>query len=109
MVYNLHLESRGSENGGSTQRSSCGRRAISATAMIIAGDFNTKSWHSPLIDRLKHAGYRNSWGDRRIRTHVIIGALDWVFVRGPIQCEDASVLRNVHASDHFPISLQLRF
>jgi endonuclease/exonuclease/phosphatase family metal-dependent hydrolase len=112
VVYNLHLESRGSENGRLLQLNEVladAERYPPDTALIVAGDFNTKSWHSPLIDRLKQAGYRNSWGDRRIRTHVIIGALDWVFVRGPVQCEDARVLRHVHASDHFPISLQLRF
>jgi endonuclease/exonuclease/phosphatase family metal-dependent hydrolase len=112
VVYNLHLESRGSENGRLLQLNEVladAERYSEGTAVIIAGDFNTKSWHSPLIDRLKQAGYRNSWGDRRIRTHMIIGALDWVFVRGPIQCEDARVLRHIGASDHFPISLDLKF
>ena len=112
VVYNLHLESRGSENGRLIQLNEVltdAERYPAGTAVIIAGDFNTKSWHSPLIDRLKQAGYRNSWGNRRIRTHVIIGALDWVFVRGPIECEDARVLRNVHASDHFPISVSVKF
>jgi endonuclease/exonuclease/phosphatase family metal-dependent hydrolase len=111
VVYNLHLESRGSENGRLLQLNEVladAERYSPDTAVIVAGDFNTKSWHSPLIDRLKQAGYRNSWGDRRIRTHVIIGALDWVFVRGPIQCEDAQVLQHVHASDHFPITLNLK-
>lgn len=112
VVYNLHLESRGSENGRLLQLNEVladAERYSAETPVIVAGDFNTKSWHSPLIARLKAAGYRNSWGDRRIRTHMIIGALDWVFVRGPVECEDARVLRHVGASDHFPISLDLKF
>ncbi len=112
VVYNLHLESRGSENGRLLQLNEVladAERYPPETAVIVAGDFNTKSRNSPLIDRLKQAGYRNSWGDRRVRTHVIIGALDWVFVRGPVLCEDARVLRDVHASDHFPITLDLQF
>jgi endonuclease/exonuclease/phosphatase family metal-dependent hydrolase len=112
VIYNLHLESRGSEDGRLQQLNEVladAERYSPDTAVIVAGDFNTKSWHSPLIARLKQAGYRNSWGDRRIRTHVIIGALDWVFVRGPVQCEGAQVLQHVHASDHFPITLNLKF
>jgi endonuclease/exonuclease/phosphatase family metal-dependent hydrolase len=48
-------------------------------------------------------------GGRRIRTHIIIGALDWIFVRGPITCEGAEVHSDFHASDHFPISAELHF
>ena len=55
------------------------------------------------------AGDRSCFGERRIRTHILIGALDWIFVRGPVACEGAEVHRDLHASDHFPISAQLRF
>jgi endonuclease/exonuclease/phosphatase (EEP) superfamily protein YafD len=79
------------------------------TSVIIAGDLNTKTAHSALMPRLRQAGYRSAFGDRRIRTHLIIGALDWVFVRGPIQCEHADVLRGIDGSDHFPITVDVRF
>jgi len=112
VVYNLHLESRGDEQLRLRQLDEVLadiQRYPPDTRVMVAGDFNTMSRHSPLIDRLNQAGYHNSFGNRRVRTHVIIGALDWVFVRGPIQCEGAQVLRNVHASDHFPIALEVRF
>ena len=48
-------------------------------------------------------------GGRRIRRHIIISALDWIFVRGPITCEGAEVHSDFHASDHFPISAELHF
>jgi endonuclease/exonuclease/phosphatase (EEP) superfamily protein YafD len=76
--------------------------------VIIAGDLNTKTAHSALMPRLRQAGYRSAFGDRRIRTHLFIGALDWVFVRGPIECEHADVLRGVDGSDHFPITVDVR-
>ena len=112
VVYNLHLESRGDEQLRLRQLDEVladAARYPEDTPVLIAGDFNTKSRHSPLIGRLNQAGYRNSLGDRRVRTHIIIGALDWVFLRGPIQAEDSRVIRGAHASDHFPIALDVKF
>ena len=112
IVYNLHLESRGDEQLRLQQLEEVladAQRYPAETTVIIAGDFNTKSWHSPLIPKLQDAGYRSAFGDRRLRTHIIIGALDWVFVRGHAFVENPQVHRDAHASDHFPISLTLRF
>lgn len=112
VVYNLHLESRGTEQGRLLQLEEVladANRYSADTPVIVAGDFNTTSRHSPLISRLREAGYRSCFGERRVRTHIIIGALDWVFVRGPIQCEGASVRREVHASDHYPIVGEVTF
>ncbi|HLG95254.1 MAG TPA: endonuclease/exonuclease/phosphatase family protein [Bryobacteraceae bacterium] len=112
VVYNLHLESRGNEQLRLRQLNEVlqdAGRYPQDVPVIIAGDFNTKSRRSPLIARLNQAGYQSCFGDRRLRTHIFIGALDWVFLRGPIQAEDARVVRGAHASDHFPISLEVRF
>lgn len=112
VVYNLHLESRGNEQLRLRQLEEVlkdAERYPQDVPVIVAGDFNTKSRHSPLIPRLEQAGYRSCFGDRRLRTHILIGALDWVFTRGPIQAEDARVVHGAHASDHFPITLQVRF
>jgi endonuclease/exonuclease/phosphatase family metal-dependent hydrolase len=112
VIYNLHLESRGDEQLRLRQLEEVladAQRYPQNTALIVAGDFNTMSRHSPVITRLHQAGYRNCLGDRRIRTHILIGALDWVFLRGPIEAEDARVIRGANASDHFPITLKVRF
>jgi len=112
VIYNLHLESRGSEHGRLLQLEEVladARQYPVSTPVIIAGDLNTKTRNSPVIPRLREAGYRSCFGDRRPRTHVIIGALDWVFVRGPVQCNEAEVRRDFHASDHFAISGDLVF
>jgi endonuclease/exonuclease/phosphatase family metal-dependent hydrolase len=111
-IYNLHLESRGSEHGRLMQLDEVladAQRYVASTPAIVAGDLNTKSRHSPLIARMREAGYRSCFGDRRLRTHIIIGALDWIFVRGPVQCTEAEVRRDFHGSDHFAISAQLKF
>lgn len=111
-IYNLHLESRGSEQGRLIQLDEVladARRYAQTTPVIVAGDLNTKSRHSPLIARMREAGYRSCFGDRRLRTHIIIGALDWIFVRGPVDCTEAAVRRDFQGSDHFAISAHLKF
>ena len=111
VVYNLHLESRGNEHLRLLQLEevlSDAQKYPRQTPLIIAGDFNTKSFHSPLVSRLREAGYRSVFGDRRIRTHIIIGALDWIFARGPIEFESGQVLRGAPGSDHFPITVNVR-
>ncbi len=110
VVYNLHLESRGNDQLRLAQLEEVladAQRYPPETSVIIAGDLNTKPPHSALVPRLRQAGYRNAFGDRHLRTHVMIGALDWVFVRGPIELGDANVLR-VDGSDHFPITVNVR-
>jgi endonuclease/exonuclease/phosphatase family metal-dependent hydrolase len=110
VVYNLHLESKGTEQLRSEQLEEVlddAKRYPPETPIIIAGDFNTFVYHSRLIPRLGQAGFRSALGDRRVRTHVILGELDWVFVRGSIECQDGQVL-HVPGSDHFPITVDVR-
>lgn len=110
VVYNLHLESKGTEQLRLQQLEEVlddAQRYPPQTPIIVAGDFNTFVFHSRLIPRLCQAGFRSALGDRRPRTHVILGELDWVFVRGSIECEDGQVL-HVPGSDHFPISVDVR-
>jgi endonuclease/exonuclease/phosphatase family metal-dependent hydrolase len=112
VVYNLHLESRGNDQLRLLQLEEVledAQRYPPETSVIIAGDLNTKTAHSALMPRLREAGYRSAFGDRRIRTHLFIGALDWVFMRGPIQSDRADVLRGIDGSDHFPITVDVRF
>lgn len=112
VVYNLHLESRTTEHGRLLQLDEVladAERYPAGTPVMVAGDLNTMHRHSPLIARMHQAGYASCFGGRRIRTHILIGALDWVFVKGPMKCDGAEVHRDFHASDDFPISAELRF
>src|SRR3984885_6550674 len=110
VVYNLHLESKGTGQLRLEQLEEVlddAQHYPPQTAIIIAGDFNSFSSHSSLIPRLRQAGFRSVFGDQRVRTHVIVGALDWIFVRGSIECGRGQVLR-VPGSDHFPITVDVR-
>ncbi len=110
VVYNLHLESKGTGQLRLQQLEEVlddAQRYSPETPIIIAGDFNSFTSHSSLIPRLRQAGFRSAFGGERVRTHVMAGALDWVFVRGSIECERGRVLR-VRGSDHFPITVDVR-
>jgi len=110
VVYDLHLESKGTEELRLQQLEEVlddAKRYATETPIIIAGDLNTFFPRSRLIPRLREAGFRNVLGDRRVKTHVILGELDWMFVRGSIECERGQVL-HVHGSDHFPIAVDVR-
>jgi endonuclease/exonuclease/phosphatase family metal-dependent hydrolase len=111
VVYNLHLESKGTDHLRLMQLEEVladAQRYSPETPIIIAGDLNTLTFHSSLLPRLREAGYRSALGERQSRTHVIIGTLDWIFIRGPIQSERGQVLRGIHGSDHFPIIVNVR-
>lgn len=110
VVYDLHLESKGTEQLRLEQLEEViddAKRYPPETPVIIAGDFNTFVFHSRLIPRLREAGFRSAFGDRHPKTHVLLGELDWIFVRGAIEFENEQVL-HVPGSDHFPISVNVR-
>jgi endonuclease/exonuclease/phosphatase family metal-dependent hydrolase len=112
VVYNLHLESRGDDLLRLLQLEEVladTSRYPPETSVIIAGDLNTKTRRSALPGRLRKAGYQSVFGDRRVRTFKIVGGVDWIFSRGPIQLENARVLRGAQASDHDPISVTASF
>lgn len=109
VVYDLHLESKGTEELRLEQLEEVltdAQRYPAQTPIIIAGDLNTFFPHSRLIPRLEEAGFRNVLGERRVKTHVLLGELDWFFVRGSLEYQGARVLR-VSGSDHFPIDVTI--
>lgn len=111
VIYNVHLESKLYDHLRLQQMNEIladAERYPASTPVIIAGDLNSVG-DSAVIPRLREAGYRSAFGDQRVRTHFIGGALDWVFVRGQVQFANPKVLHNLHASDHDAISVGLRF
>ncbi|MCL4852392.1 MAG: hypothetical protein KJZ78_13540, partial [Bryobacteraceae bacterium] len=74
--------------------------------VVIAGDFNTRRRPSPVINRLREAGFRQAAGSEK-STSARGAALDWIFVRGPLTFREGSVLSDVEASDHYPLKVQL--
>jgi endonuclease/exonuclease/phosphatase family metal-dependent hydrolase len=110
VVYNLHLESR---SGGAIQQAQLDEVLADLktyppdTAAIIGGDLNSKYHPTAVRHYLEKQGFQSVMGERLVRTHVIIGYLDWIFYRGPWKVEQGKVIRGSHASDHDPIFAEL--
>lgn len=111
VVYNLHLESR---SGGRIQDAQLQevfqdlKRYPPGTPAIIGGDLNSKYHPASVLRTLEREGFQSVLGDRLQRTHVIIGVLDWIFIRGQFKIVSASVVRGTHGSDHDMVQAVLR-
>jgi len=81
-------------------------RHPAGTPILVAGDLNTREEDSPVVRALLDAGFRAAAGGEVTTRRG--QALDWVFVRGPVEVERARVHREVEASDHYPITFRLR-
>jgi endonuclease/exonuclease/phosphatase family metal-dependent hydrolase len=113
VTYNLHLESRNTDRLRVTQLKEMladVSRYNSRSPILMAGDFNMNVTHQAAAAELQRAEFRPVLPGGRSTTHFLsIGgpALDWVFVRGPVQASGARIHSSVHASDHYPISFDL--
>lgn len=109
VVYNVHLESRGEETLRLREMeevlADLGRHPA-GTPILVAGDLNTREEDSPVVRALLDAGFRAAAGGEVTTRRG--QALDWVFVRGPVEVQRARVHREVEASDHYPITFRLR-
>lgn len=112
--YNLHLESRGNDDLRLAQMDEVLRDAMGhhpGGSLIVAGDFNLDiSRHRTM----EHAGFRDAVPTARVASTPPRGLLeggrhiDWAFVRGPMQTNGGQIHQSVKASDHYPISFNLR-
>ncbi len=109
-IYNVHLESQGSRELRLAQI-----REVVADALrygpkrpvIIAGDLNTKSFPSPVISFLLESGFRDALPGSPRPTHRSGRKLDWIFVRGPLECTGGRVCAGIDASDHYPLAVEI--
>ena len=110
VVYNLHLESR---SGGAIQHAQLQEvfadlaHYRAGTPAIIGGDLNSKYNPSAVLKEMQQQGFTNTFGNQIKRTHILIGMLDWIFIRGGWQIQSGSVERGTHASDHDPVVAEL--
>jgi endonuclease/exonuclease/phosphatase family metal-dependent hydrolase len=110
VVYNAHLESRGSEQLRKVQIEEIladSRRYPADAPILIAGDFNTRRTSTPAIAALLQAGFRMAVGQQVTTTRG--SALDWIFVRGPLTFEKGAIHSDTKASDHFPLTMVIHF
>jgi endonuclease/exonuclease/phosphatase family metal-dependent hydrolase len=117
-VYNLHLESRGSDSLRLSQlREVFDDAAESAPRgpALVAGDLNFDISETNAAALTREAGYRNVFGESRFYTrppHHVFGnsrSIDWALVSGPVEALQGRADSAVKASDHYPISFTLRF
>jgi endonuclease/exonuclease/phosphatase family metal-dependent hydrolase len=110
VVYNAHLESRESEQLRKAQLDEIladTRRYPADTPILIAGDFNTRTAASPVIDALLKAGFQMAAGGEVTTARGL--ALDWIFVRGAQRSEQGMIHSDTKASDHFPLTVVVHF
>ena len=114
LVYNLHLESRGSDLLRASQLAEvvtdinqCG----SGMPVIAGGDFNFEFSREPAISIVNRAPLRNPFNDGNHRptvTRTWLGrarAVDWILVGGSLRYGRPELHDSVVASDHYPLSL----
>lgn len=117
LCYNLHLESRANDELRLAQLSEVledSAKYDSAGLIVLAGDLNLNASKPGVADVLAHAGFQDVVPTARLATtparHFLEAGrhIDWAFVRGQGEVEAGKVHTSVRASDHYPISFELR-
>jgi endonuclease/exonuclease/phosphatase family metal-dependent hydrolase len=117
VVYNLHLESRGNDDLRLSQVDEVLQDAAVQDPnrpLIVAGDFNLDISRPGLGASLTRAGFREAAPTSTLPTTTSRGLfeggrhIDWAFISGPAEADRGKVYTSVKASDHYPISFNLR-
>jgi endonuclease/exonuclease/phosphatase family metal-dependent hydrolase len=115
--YNLHLESRSNDELRRAQLNEVledSAKYNSACLDILAGDLNLNASEPGIAEAPARAGFRDAVPTTRLAMtpsrHLLEAGwhIDWAFVRGPAEADAGKVHRSVTASDHYPISFELR-
>lgn len=117
LCYNLHLESRDKDELRLAQLNEVledSAKHDSARLVVLAGDFNLNASKPGVAELLGRAGFHDVVPTARLATtpaRHLLGPgrhIDWAFVRGRGDAEAGRVHTSVRASDHYPISFELR-
>jgi endonuclease/exonuclease/phosphatase family metal-dependent hydrolase len=117
IVYNLHLESRDGNDLRFWQLGELlddSRRYGLDVVVLAAGDFNFDITGDREVSALQDAGFENPFASLGMPT-VVSGSfgrhsfIDWVLVRGGVTAVSPEVHNSIGGSDHYPLSLTLRF
>jgi endonuclease/exonuclease/phosphatase family metal-dependent hydrolase len=116
VTYNLHLESRGSDDLRLSQIEEVLSDAAcrgSKCPVILAGDFNLDASKDAAAKAFLTAGFQDAIAAPRTPTTPTRRLfepgrqIDWAFIRGSIRAASGQVHSRVKASDHYPISFTL--
>jgi endonuclease/exonuclease/phosphatase family metal-dependent hydrolase len=117
-TYNLHCESRGSDNLRYSQLHEFLRHAKEfgrGVPVLAAGDFNFDLSRSRAAATLEEVGFLNPFAALHQTTTISHSlsarerAIDWILLRGPLTATNPEVHSSVVASDHYPLSLTVGF
>jgi endonuclease/exonuclease/phosphatase family metal-dependent hydrolase len=117
VTYNLHLESRSDDDLRLAQLNEVLQDAAAydpARLLIMAGDLNLNAATPRISEMLDCAAFRDAVPTAHVATtprrHLLEPGrhIDWAFVRGTSQPIEGNVLKSVKASDHYPVSFELR-
>lgn len=117
-TYNLHCESRGSDNLRYSQLQEFLQHANDFSLdvpVLAAGDFNFDLSRSGAAVTLQQMGLLNPFASlhqttTNSRSLLARGRIiDWIVLRGPLKAVDPKVHNSVVASDHYPLSLTVKF
>jgi endonuclease/exonuclease/phosphatase family metal-dependent hydrolase len=112
VVYNVHYESR---NYGHIQMEQLEETLADMkqypknTAFILAGDLNSKYFPHIFRDKLVAQGFQSVTGNEVPRTHLLIGALDWIWLSGPLRTKQGRVRHDINGSDHLPLEAMIEW
>lgn len=118
LTYNLHCESRGSDNLRYSQLQEFlqdAKRHSPDVPVLAAGDFNFDLSKGQPAAALADIGFVNPFGTLRQATSVSISRssrdriIDWILLRGPLVGTNPQVHSSVVGSDHYPLSLTVSF
>lgn len=117
LTFNLHLESRSDDDLRLGQLDEVLQHAAAydpSRLLILAGDLNLNASSPQPSELFARAGFRDAVPSARVATtprrHLLEPGrhIDWAFVRGSSQPNAGKVIKSVSASDHYPISFELR-
>jgi endonuclease/exonuclease/phosphatase family metal-dependent hydrolase len=112
LTYNLHLESRGSDDLRLAQIEEVlldTARQDPECPVIVAGDFNLDASKTSAALSFSKAGFQNAAasGTPTTPSRGLFEPgrrIDWAFIRGPMRAGACRVHNQAKASDHYPVS-----
>ena len=117
VIYNVHIESRGNDELRIRQLSEMftdvGQHPAD-TPLLIAGDFNFDLSRGSAVSLIAGTGTDNPFASLRGRRTVPKSrsgkpeAIDWMLTRRALATCGPAIHDSIAASDHFPLSLELR-
>jgi endonuclease/exonuclease/phosphatase family metal-dependent hydrolase len=117
VTYNLHLESKGDDLLRCSQIDETlddVRRYDPNTPVVLAGDFNLDVSGGAAAAAIGRAQFLDTFANPHVPTtpHSFLEqgrTIDWIFTRGPLRANQPQVHRSVTASEHYPLSITVKF